>query len=159
MTFVVPDALASSADYTTWTGQTAPANIMSILRSCTALVQEATKMDRYAVDASTGLPTDTATLTALRNATCIQAAAWVALNIDPTTGGVIVSSKAVKAKKLATGSIEYSDAEVQAVAKAREAAYTALVPEAVQHLRNRGLMSFAPRAAWGPRLIPAPWVL
>lgn len=154
MTFVVPNAFASPEDFATWNGQAGPANITSVLRSCTALVQKATAMDLYAVDPSTGLPTDTATLGALRDATCIQAAAWVALNIDPASGGVIVSSKAVKSKKLATGAIEYNDAEVQAVAQAREAAYTGLVPDAVQFLRSRGLASFAPRAAWGPRLHP-----
>lgn len=154
MTFVVPTTLASTADYTTWSSGTAPANIDAILRSCTVLVLNATKMDLYAVDPTTGLATDTTTSDALRDATCIQAQAWVRLGIDPSTGGVMETSKIARSKKIGSASIEYSDAEVQATVQARKDAFTGLVPEALQFLRARGLAGFAPRAAWGPRLHP-----
>lgn len=155
--FVVPTTLATSEDYTTWTGGDAPANIDAVLRGCTTLVLNATKLALYPVDTTTGLSTDTATAAALRDATCIQAQAWVVLNIDPATGGVMTSAKTAKAKKIGTASVEYSDAEVQATVQARQAAYNSLVPSAAQHLQNRGLLSFAPRAARGPILGQHGW--
>ncbi|PRB01756.1 hypothetical protein [Microbacterium sp. MYb64] len=142
--FIVPTTLASSADYASWSGLVAPANIVQVLRSCTALILDATEGAIYDVNPTTGLATDPATLAALRDATCIQASAWVALNIDPTTGGVLQTSKAVRSKKLATGAIEYSDAEVQAVAAARAAAYVSLVPEAARFLQQRNLLGAEP---------------
>lgn len=154
MTFVVPTMLASTADYTTWSASTPPSNIDAILRSCTVLVLNATKMDLYAVDPTTGLPTDTTTVYALRDATCIQAQAWVRLSIDPSTGGVVESAKIAQSKKIGTASVQYAESEVQATVQARKSAYTELVPEALQYLRARGLAGFAPRAAWGPRLHP-----
>ncbi|WP_294978378.1 hypothetical protein [uncultured Microbacterium sp.] len=142
--FVVPTSLATTADYTAWTKTPAPANAEAILRGCTSLVLEAAQGNIYIVDATTGVATDPLVRTALMEAVCIQAAAWVALNIDPTTGGVQQSSKAVKSKRLASGAIEYSDAEVQSTVKARAAAYTSLVPEAVRHLQQRNLLGVNP---------------
>lgn len=143
--FVVPSTLATPPDFTTWMQITdAPANILHVLRGCTTLVLEATQGVIYDVDPLTGLATDTAVREALRDATCIQASAWVALNIDPATGGVMQSSKAVKSKKLLSGAVEYSDAEVQKATKARAAAYTALVPEAVRFLQQRNLLGTQP---------------
>lgn len=142
-TFVIPDMLASPEDYTTWTGSTPPANITQILRSCTSLVLDATSTAFYDVDTTTGLATDTDVLGALRDATCIQAAAWVALNIDPATGGVLTQS--VKAsKKIGSAAITYDTADVQAASAARQAAYTGLVPEALRRLQQRNLLGYAP---------------
>lgn len=139
--FVVPDTLAVSADFTTWTGGSAPANIAQILRACSSLVLDATETAYYAVDPLTGIATDAQTKNAMRDATCIQAAAWVALNIDPATGGVIQSS-AKRSKKIATAAIEYADAD--AAARARTAAYTGLVPEALRKLQQNNLLGFGP---------------
>lgn len=142
--FVVPTSLATAADYTDWTKTPAPANAAAILRGCTSLVLEATEGNIYTVDPATGIATDPIVRNALRDAVCIQAAAWVALGIDPATGGVQQSSKAVKSKRLASGAIEYSDAEVQSTVKARAAAYTSLVPEAVRFLQQRNLLGVSP---------------
>lgn len=143
--FIVPTTLASSTDYTNWTSaQSAPANITQVLRGCTSLVLDATEGAIYDVDLTTGLATDPATLAALRDATCIQASAWVALNIDPATGGVMQSSKAAKAKKIGTASIEYDETETAAAAAARQAAYTGLVPEAMRFLQQRNLLPIGP---------------
>lgn len=148
MSFVVPATLATPDDYKTWTQiQVAPATIMATLRGCTTLVLNETKTAVYATDPETGLATDTAVKNALRDATCIQASAWVALNIDPATGGVLQTSKAVKRKKLGTAEFEYSDVELKNVTAARAAAYSALVPEAWQYLRLRGLITAAVRSA------------
>lgn len=145
MSFAVPTTLATASDLTVWMEKPAPADATATLRGCTTLVLRATKMARYDTDPATGIATDSLVADALRDATCIQAAAWISLNIDPLTGGVAQSSKAVKSKKLASGAIEYSDAEVKATTAARQAAYTALVPEAEEFLRNRGLIGSAVR--------------
>ncbi|MCC2033072.1 hypothetical protein [Microbacterium allomyrinae] len=148
MSFIVPTTLASVDDFTEWTMSTsAPDNIELTLRACTTRVLDATKTARYATDPSTGLATDPVVKNALRDATCIQASAWVALNIDPATGGVIQTTKTVKSKKIGTAQIEYSDAEAQAVNRARAAAYASLVPEARSFLRTRGLITSAVSSA------------
>lgn len=144
--FIVPTSLATATDYTNWTSTTAPSNITQVLRACTSLILEATEGAIYDVDPATGLATDAATAAALRDATCIQAGAWVALNIDPATGGVLVSSKAAKSKKIGTASIEYDEAELQAAAVARQAAYAGIVPEAARFLQQRNLLPGEPAA-------------
>lgn len=129
--------LATPADYLEWTGaQSAPANLTPILRSCTTMVLDATKLAVYDADVD-GNATDSSIAEALKDAVCIQAAAWVALNIDPSTGGIAMSS-VKKTKKLLTASIEYADSD--AAAAARTAAYTTLVPNAVSTLRLAGLL-------------------
>lgn len=139
MGYVVPRTLASSSDYAEWTQATAPANIAAILRGCTTLVLKATRLACYATDEATGLATDVTVREALRDATCIQASAWVALGIDPSAGGTVTSSKSVKRKKIGSAEIEYTDSETRSVAAARATAAAALVPEAEEYLRNRGL--------------------
>lgn len=142
--FVVPMTLASASDYQTWTGVAGPANIDHILRSCTSLVLDATQGAIYDVDPATGLATETAVKEALRDATCIQAQAWVTLKIDPATGGVMQSGKTARSKKIGTANIEYSDSEVRAVAEARAHAYKCLVPEAERFLQQRNLLGGEP---------------
>ncbi|KQR97691.1 MAG: hypothetical protein J0I33_07750 [Microbacterium ginsengisoli] len=138
--FVVPTRLAESTDLTNWTGDAAPSNADAILRSCTTLVLEAVQGVICDVDPSTGLATDPVIAGALRDATCIQAAAWIALGIDPATGGIVQASKNARSKGIGSARIEYSDAEVQAVAAARAAAYSGLVPEATSYLQQRNLL-------------------
>lgn len=144
--FVVPSALANPADLAAWTGTAAPANATAILRSCTTLVLKASGGSIYDVDPATGLATDPVVKNALRDATCIQAAAWVALNIDPATGGVAQTSKTARSKKIGSASIDYSEAEVKAVTAARAAAYRSLVPEAESFLQQRNLLGTEPWA-------------
>ena len=140
MSFVIPSTLASTSDYAAWTGASSPAGIANVLRSCSTLVLEATQNAAYETDPETGLATDTAILEALRDGTCIQAAAWVALGIEPLTGGVLVQA-VKKRKKIGTAEIEYAD--TSAAAAARKAAYEGLVPEARKYLRTRGLITSA----------------
>lgn len=147
MSYVVPTTLASPQELAEWTLSVAPANAPQILRGCTSLVLAATKTAVYATDPATGLATDTVVKNALRDATCIQASAWVALNIDPATGGAMQTGKTVKRKKIGTAEVEYSESEAKAVAAARFAAYTELVPEALAYLRNRGLITATVRSA------------
>ncbi|MGH3704200.1 MAG: hypothetical protein ACRDT9_06180 [Agromyces sp.] len=140
--FIVPATLADSADYLNWTGgDTKPPQIDQTLRSCTGLVLDASLGVLYDVDPATGLATDTAVRAALRDATCIQAAAWVALKIDPATGGV-QTSNVKRSKRIGSASVEYADTATAAAARA--VAYTSLVPEAERFLQQRNLLGTQP---------------
>jgi hypothetical protein len=146
VSYVVPTTLATSAEYAAWAGAAGPSNIDAILRSCTTLVFDATKTAIYAVDAN-GLATDTVVKNALRDATCIQAQAWVSLGIDPAAGGAMQTAKTAKRKKIGTAEVEYTEIELKAVTIARADAYSSLVPEAATYLRTRGLITNAVRSA------------
>lgn len=139
--FVVPPTLASADDYATWTEAAAPDGIDAKLRGCTSLVLDASLGVIYDVDPLTGLATDETVKNALRDATCIQAQAWVALNIDPATGG-IQTSGVKRAKRIGSASIEYADTATAAAARA--AAYTSLVPQAAMFLQQRNLLGTQP---------------
>lgn len=135
--FVVPTMLAQPADLAAWTGSAAPANAVPLLRSATSLVIAASSSSYYAVDTTTGLATDPVVAKALNDATCIQAAAWAALGIDPLTGGVVVASVASE-KSIGSAHIKLADAAQAAQARAK--ALTTLVPEAVRKLQENNLM-------------------
>jgi hypothetical protein len=135
--FVVPDALAAPTDLAAWTGTTAPANAVPLLRSATALVLSASKGAYYAVDATTGLATDPVVAKILNDATCIQAASWAALGIDPLTGGVAVPT-VVSQKSIGSAHIAFADAVAASLAKTK--AVTELVPEAVAKLSQNNLL-------------------
>jgi hypothetical protein len=139
--FVVPPVLASATDYATWTGSSAPTNINQLLRSCSNMVLDATEGAYYGVDPLTGLATDPQAKQAMNDATCIQAAAWVALNINPLTGGVMVSG-VKSSKKIGSASVTFADTTEAAAARA--AAYTQLVPEAVRKLQQNNLIGTGP---------------
>jgi hypothetical protein len=135
--FVVPDMLAQPADLAGWTGTAAPANATQLLRAATSLVLEATESAYYDADPTTGLATDTATYNALRDATCIQAAAWAAMGIDPNLGGVQAAG-VVAQKRIGSASIVYAnpaDAE-----QARSESLRNLVPEAARKLQLNNLL-------------------
>jgi hypothetical protein len=135
--FVVPGMLAQPADLTEWTGQALPANAVQLLRSATSLVLEATASAYYAVDTTTGLATDTATYNALRDATCIQAAAWAAMGVDPALGGV-ADAKVVQEKSIGSARLVYANAADAEQAKA--ASLRNLVPEAARKLQLNNLL-------------------
>jgi hypothetical protein len=135
--------LATPTDYTNWTGAAPPANITPILRACTSLVMDAAETAFYDVDTTTGLATDAQTLAAMRDATCIQAAAWVALGIDPNLGGVTTATIA-SSKKIGTASIVRDTADVAAASAARQAALTGLVPDAMRMLQQNNLLAYGP---------------
>lgn len=131
---------ATSSDLATWTGTTAPANATQLLRSASLLVRDATAAAYYTVDTA-GLPTDAVLLQAFKDATCAQAAAWAALGIDPSIGGVLTNS--VKTSKgIGSASIGYGDSTAATVARAN--ALAGLVPEARRILNAAGLVLTAP---------------
>lgn len=142
--YTVPTTLASPADYQTWTGSAGPDNIVQILRACTSLVLEASSAAYYPVDSTTGLATVAQTANALRDATCIQAAAWVALGIDPAAGGVISKSGTAASKKIGSAQIVYDNSGSALAAESRAAASVSLVPDAERMLKRNNLLGFAP---------------
>lgn len=134
---------ATSADYTTWTGTTPPANVAAYLRKASNQVREATKLDFYAVD-SNNLPTDATKLQAFNDATCCQAAALITLGVDPLAGGSIVAS-VKESKSIGSARITYAQDDARAAAAAKKQAAEGLVPDALQILRQAQL---AKNAAW-----------
>ncbi len=135
--FVVPSMLAQPADLAAWTGAAVPANATPLLRSASSLVLDASSSSYYAADPATGLATDPVVAQVLNDATCIQAAAWAALGIDPLLGGVVVAGVASQ-KSIGSAHLSYADAAQAADAKAK--ALTTLVPEAARKLRDNNLM-------------------
>lgn len=134
---IVPDFLATAADLAAWTGQAAPANATPLLRSATSLVLSASGSSYYATDPTTGLPTDATVIKVLKDATCIQAAAWAAMGIDPLLGGVQVAAVASQ-KSIGTARLTYADAGQAAQARAN--ALVTLVPAAARKLQENNLM-------------------
>ena len=134
---IVPDFLAQPADLAAWTQKPAPDNAAVLLREATSLVLSASGSSYYATDPATGLPTDPAVAKVLNDATCIQAAAWAALGIDPLLGGVQVAAVASQ-KSIGTAHLTYADAGT--AAQARAAALPTLVPAAVRKLVENNLM-------------------
>lgn len=135
--FVVPTAYAQPSDLAAYTGAAAPANATMLLRSATNLVLDATNQAYYAVDLTTGLPTDAQILAALQKATVIQAAAWAAINYDPLTGGVHTPS-VIQSTKAGSASDTFADGNM--AAQARADAIKGLVPEAERVLRYNNLL-------------------
>ena len=135
--FVVPDMLAQPSDLAAWTGAAVPANATPLLRSASSLVLDATSSSYYAADPVTGLATDPVVAKALSDATCIQAAAWAALGIDPLLGGVVVASVASE-KSIGSAHLKMADAAMAADAKAK--ALTTLVPQAARKLHDNNLL-------------------
>ena len=135
--FTVPSMLAQPADLASWTQQPVPANAASLLRAATLLVLEAAGSAYYAADPATGLATDPGTAAALRDATCIQAAAWAAMGVDPSRGGV-ADAKVVAEKSIGSARIVYANAADAEAAKA--ASLRNLVPDAARLLQLNNLL-------------------
>lgn len=136
--FVVPDFLADPSDLGTWTGAAIPPNATQLMRSATSRVLEATKGAYYPVDPETGLSTDETVAKCLKDATCIQAAAWVAIGYDPATGGVVTSTVA---RDKAIGSARFSYAGADTAAASKQGAAKGLVPEACEKLAQHNLLA------------------
>lgn len=140
--YVVPDTLATSTDLQQFTGQTPPANADMILASCSGLVLDATRTACYDTDPTTGLPIDPIIGNTLRDATCIQAAAWIKLGIDPLAGGIDMGG--VKTSK-SIGGASFAIAGAAQTAAAKAYAAANLVPAAVRKLRQQNLLTMFTR--------------
>lgn len=140
--FVTPAALCAETDVATYTGVPNPANVDALIRSATRLVLRATRQAYYTVDPTTGLAVDTYIGGALQEATVVQVAAWITLNVNPLAGGVLQES-VTQSDHLGPRSVTYADGKL--AAQAMFDAVNDLVPEAERILEMQNL------------LIPNPW--
>ena len=132
---------ATAADVLEWTGQAPPDNVVPLIRSASALVEEATMLAVYAVD-SEGMPRHAGHAAAFRDATCEQVAFWAANDLDPTTGELVEVGKRVASSKSIKGaSVSYDAADAARAKQARVDALSTLCVAAFQILRNAGLIS------------------
>ncbi|MGN8049552.1 hypothetical protein ACTJKO_07645 [Curtobacterium sp. 22159] len=141
---VIPDMLATPEQFAAFCEKrktVAPTDPDGYLIGATPLVLDATSGAYYDADPTTGLATDPVIATALADATCMQALAWVRLRIDPTTGGVVTSGVST-AKGIGSARVSYGDAAEAAAARA--AATSGLVPAAVARLRSVNLINTEP---------------
>ena len=138
---------ATTTDLTAWTGATAPTNATQLLRRASALVRKATATAFYAVD-TTGLPTDTVTLQAFKDATTAQANFWAVNNIDPASGG-LTQSGILSSKKIGSASLTYDTVGTGSVTayQARAAATSDLCEEAFDILQGAGVNLINPWVA------------
>lgn len=132
---------ATPADVQEWTETAPPDNVVPLLRSASALVEEATMLAVYPVNRE-GLPKSPAHVAAFREATCEQVAFWAANDLDPSKGGLdeqavkVASSKSVKG-----ASVSYDASDMARAKQARVDALRELSTSAFQILRNAGLVS------------------
>ncbi|GAB3598654.1 hypothetical protein GCM10027586_00820 [Kineococcus gypseus] len=120
-----------------------PRNAERLLRSASLLVTDATRAAVYPTRPD-GTPLVQATSDALRDATCAQVAAWLALGIDPAKGAAGVAPQA-SSKSIGGASVQYAVYASTAEAAARSA--TTLCDEAARLLAHAGLLT-AQVAVW-----------
>ncbi len=126
---------ATSADLATWTGATAPDNADALLRTASLIVRRATMTATYSVD-ETGLPTDADVVDAFRDATCAQAAALAANDVDPAAAAAGAAGE-IASSSIGSASISFAgDANTSALTRSL---LSALTDEAAMILSNAGL--------------------
>ena len=136
---------ASLDDLVGWSSAEIPdgIDVCARLRSASILVRRETRAARYDTD-SAGKPSDPDVSQAFTDATCAQAAAWIAAGIDPTSSGA-VHDQQVASKSMGGRSISLTTAPAEVLAK-RFALATQLCDEARDILANAGLLEGQP--AW-----------
>lgn len=131
---------ADATDLATWTGSTAPDNATQLLRTASLVVRKATITAVYATD-STGAPSGTDEIDAFRDATCAQAAAMAANDVDPLAGQAGTSG-AVASTSIGSASISFaSDTDT---ATLQRSLLADLCSEAAMILRDAGLLGTEP---------------
>jgi hypothetical protein len=107
----MPIIYAAPPDLSAWlalSGAQMPEFPGGYLRTASMAVTEATETAFYATD-SDGLPTETKTLQAFKDATCAQAAALIAFEIDPTAGGTLEAGGVETSVAIGSARITYAD--------------------------------------------------
>ncbi len=132
---------ASPTDLAAWTGTAAPSNAINLLRTASLAVREATELCYYPVDVN-NLPSDATQKQAFNDATCCQAAALIALSVDPLAGGVIQEGVESQSRM---GTAGFTFADAQYAADAKQQALNGLVTDAQRILRDAGI---APTVPW-----------
>lgn len=142
--YATPDELAVyiTGDPDATAGANAPL-YTTRLRSASRLVTRAIESAVYTTDAD-NLPTDAGKRDAVREATCEQASAWLAADLDPAAGVGQVARRA-KSKSLSgpggTASVTYEDDAAQRDALLALASGEELTPAAWDILVTAGLVS------------------
>lgn len=135
---------ASTDDYSTWVGDSAPIpdNIVQLLRSASLLIAEETKLAYYDADPNTSLPTNTAIIGAFRDATCVQVSVWAKLGIDPNLAALDFAPPK-RGKAIGTARIDYDTSAIASVTafNARQQLVGSLCQEAQTILRQAGILS------------------
>ncbi len=127
---------ATSDDLATWTGATAPSNASALLRTSSLIVRRATMTATYATD-EPGLPTDADVVDALRDATCAQAAALAANDVDPA-GAAAGAAGEIASSSIGSASVSFAtDADTSALTRSL---LSDLTSEAAMILGNAGLL-------------------
>lgn len=139
----MPLVYATADQLEAWLQDDVPDNADTLLRSASGLVRRATASDYYDVDGA-GKPSDATILQAFTDATCAQAACWIALGIDPVGGsaGALGVTGAVVSSKLLSGSVQYDTTPLnnQAVINAKQQAATELCDAAIEILQEADLL-------------------
>lgn len=110
-----------------------PDNAEVLLARASLLVRKATRFDLYDTTPA-GLPEEPEVIDAFRDATCVQVAEWVALEVDPVAGAAGVQG-AVASSSIAGGSVSFDTSHVELV----RASVNSLCATAVDVLRAEGL--------------------
>lgn len=133
---------ATTSDLSGWLpdGTAMPDNATALLRSATIRMANACNRSPYDTPTSTDAGP-------LADATCAQAASWVALSMNPAAQGLDIAP--VKQSKIFTGDVTY---DTTGQAEARQTAAADLCPEACEILRAAGLLWQPVPAASGGRL-------
>lgn len=136
---------ATTDDLATWTGSDAPENALSLLRSASLLVTQATVAAYYKVDATTGLPTEPTLLQAFNDATCAQVTTWIATGVDPNAAGLL-STAIVRARGIGTARLDYDTSLSASVTafQARQKIASQLCAESARILQAVALIITAP---------------
>lgn len=132
---------ASNAQLATWLGTEPPANSSSLLRSASVMIGRATMTAYYAVDAD-GLPSDITVKQAFADATCAQAAVWIAAGVDPVAGGLSVTP-VLRGKGIGSARLDYdtSLSSSTAALQARQSLIEDLCAESIQILQDAHVLS------------------
>lgn len=140
----MPIIYAAASDLSAWlslTGTPMPDFPGGYLRTASMAVTEALETAFYATDPN-GLPTDAKTLQAFKDATCAQASALIALEIDPAAGGILQGGQIEQAVQILSARVTYADSG--AAVEALQQVLGSLVPEAARCLKQAGLVIGVP---------------
>lgn len=87
-------AYATAAEYETWSGQSAPADVERLLVRASELI-DATVTTPFVVDSDTGLPDDADEAEALREAACAQVRFWTEVGEEHDIDGLAGTAVAI----------------------------------------------------------------
>lgn len=128
---------ATAAEYESYVGEPAPPNIALYLTHASVLVEAAIRNDLYRA-LPNGVPEDDDKREACRDATVVQARAWMMAGTDPSAGVEGMKPTPLK-KSIGSGSVEY-----ESMARrddARALSVNQLNPTAYRILRNANMAS------------------